>query len=71
MKQQFFLFFFYLNASTLNNTDTVRPCSRRFMVCTCSSWNSHLLGINNAKQMTLHLTRLLIVANNEQSTLSY
>jgi len=30
-----------------------------------------LSGINNAKQMTLDLTKLLIVANNEQSNLSY
>jgi len=29
-----------------------------------------LLGINNAKQMTLNLTKLLIAANNEQSNLS-
>ena len=31
----------------------------------------YLLGINNAKQVTLNLTNLLIVANNERSTLSY
>ena len=40
-------------------------CSRRFMVCTYSLKNSHLLGINNAKYPSLTL-RNLPFAKNQQ-----
>jgi len=33
----------------LRGAHNITICSRHFMVCTYSSRNSHLLGINNAK----------------------
>jgi len=45
-------------------------CSRHFMVCTCMTHNSHLLRINNAKQLTLILRELLFAANQNTSNIS-